>query len=166
MLWPRPSSEPKNLTLINIFSVFTWYLIPSVLGFVLTSVFTDYQLPPLEYLVVALISEDDIVYHLMSIVPCIQLLVQWAVCQLRGVHVHVCEGQTWHCVRQRVCVKGVCHICIMTLHTVYCVKYAANQEVISVATTPEACAEGLYWMQVPGVDVDEKDHFLMEALGV
>lgn len=150
-------------------SVFTWYLDPPCPWLCLDicqDVFTDRQLPPLEYLVVALISEDDIIYHLMSIVPCIQLLVQWAVRQLRGVHVHVCDGQTWHGVRQRVRVKGVCHICIMTLHAVHGVKYAANQEPIPVATTSEARAEGLYRLQVPGVDVDEKDHFLMEALGV
>lgn len=102
----------------------------------------------------------------MSIVPCIQLLVQWAVSQLRGVRVHVCECQTWHGVCQRVCVKGVCHISVVTLHTVHCIKHTTNQEAVSIATTPKTCAEALYWLQVSGVEVDEQYNFLMEALGV
>lgn len=102
----------------------------------------------------------------MSIVPSVQLLVQGAVCQLRGVRVHVDEGQTGHGVRQCVRVKGVRHVGVVTLHTVHCVENAAHQEAVSVEAAAEARAEGLDGLQVPRTDLDQEDHFLVEALGV
>lgn len=67
---------------------------------------------------------------------------------------------------ERVCVKGVCHVSVVTLHTVHCIKHTANQEAVSIATTPKTCAKTPYWLQVSGAEVDEQDHFLVEALCV
>lgn len=79
---------------------------------------------------------------------------------------HVRERQARHGVCECVCVKGVCHVSVATLHTVHCVKHAANQEAVSVATASKTCAEALYRLQVSGAEVDEQDYFLVEALCV
>lgn len=79
---------------------------------------------------------------------------------------HVRERQARHGVRERVRVKGVCHVSEAALHAVHCIKHTANQEAVSIAATPKACAEAPYWLQVSGVDVDEQDYFLVEALCV
>lgn len=113
-----------------------------------------------------LISKDDIIQHLMSVVPRVQFLVQRTVSQLRGVCVHVCERQARHSVRERVCVKGVRHVGIAMLHTVHCVEHATNQEAVTVATVPKTRAEAPYWLQVSGAEVDEQHYFLVEALCV
>lgn len=113
-----------------------------------------------------LISKDDIIHHLMSVVPCVQFFVQRAVSQLRGVCVHVRERQARHGVCERVCVKGICHVGIVTLHTVHCIEHTANQEAVAIATAPKTRAEAPYWLQVPGVEVGEQDYFLVEALCV
>lgn len=113
-----------------------------------------------------LISKDNIVGHLMSIVPGIQFLVQRAVCQLRGVRVHVCECQAWHSVCKRVRVEGIGHVGIVTVHTIYCVEHTTNQEAVPIATTSQTCAEAPDWLQVTRLEVDEQDHFLVEALSI
>lgn len=113
-----------------------------------------------------LICEYDIVNHLMSIVPCVQLLVERAVSQLGRVCVRVCERQARHAVRERVRVEGVCHVGVVVLHAVHCVEHAANQEAVAVATPPKACAEALYWLQVSVAEVEEQRYFLVEALRV
>lgn len=113
-----------------------------------------------------LISKDDTVHHLMSIIPRVQFLVQWAVSQLGGVGVHVCESEARHRVREGVCVKGVCHVGISTLHTIHCIKHAANQEGVAIATSPKTCAKGPYRLQISRTEMDEQDHFLVEALCV
>lgn len=102
----------------------------------------------------------------MSVVPGVQPLVQGAVRQLRGVRVSVDEGQTGHGVRQRVRVEGVRHVGVVTLHAVHGVQDAAHQEAVPVAAAAEARAEGLDGLQVPRADLDQQDHFLVEALGV
>lgn len=102
----------------------------------------------------------------MSIVPSIQLLVQGAVCQLRSVRVHIDKGQTGHGVRQCVCVEGVRHVGGVTLHTVHCVEDTAHQEAVSIKAAAEPRAEGLDGLQIPRTDLDQEDHFLVEALGV
>lgn len=76
------------------------------------------------------------------------------------------ERQARHGVCQRVRVEGVGHVSVVALHAVHCIKHTANQEAVSVATTSKTCAEALYRLQVSGVEVDEQDDFLMEALGV
>ena len=115
---------------------------------------------------ITLISKDDIIHHLVSTVPCVQFLVQWAVSQLGGVRVHVRERQAWYSVCERVRIKGVCHVGVATLHTIYCVKHATHQEGVAVATTTETCSKGLYCLKVSGMEVDEQDYFLVEALCV
>lgn len=102
----------------------------------------------------------------MSIVPCVQFLVQWAVSQLRGVCVHVCKRQAWHSVCERVCVKCVGHVGVGALHTVHSIKHATDQEAVSIVTTTKTCAETAHWLKVPGVEVSEQDYFLVEALSV
>ncbi len=79
---------------------------------------------------------------------------------------HVRERQARHGVCECVCVKGVRHISIVTLHAVHCIEHTANQEAVSIATTSKTCPEGSYWLQVSGVEVDKQDDFLMEALCV
>lgn len=113
-----------------------------------------------------LISKDDIIHHLMSVVPGVQFLVQRAVVQLGGVRVHVCERQARHRVCQRVCVESVGHVGKVALHAVHCVQHAAHQEGVSVATAPETRPKGLNRLEVSGMEADEEDHFLVEALRV
>ena len=115
---------------------------------------------------IALISKDEVIGHLVSVVPRVQFLVQGAVGHLRGVCVHVGECQTRHGVCERVCVKGVGHVSVAMFHTVHCVKHAADQEAVSVATTPQTCAEALYGLQVSVAQVEEQDDLLVEALRV
>lgn len=115
---------------------------------------------------ITLISKDDIIHHLMSIIPCIQFLVQGAVGQLRRVSMHVCKRQPRHSVCECVRVKGVCHVGVVALYTVYRVKHAANQEAVAIVIAPETCAEVSYGLKVSGVKVDEQDDFLVEALCV
>lgn len=79
---------------------------------------------------------------------------------------HVRERQARHSVRERVRVKGVRHVSVVTLHAVHCIKHTANQEAVPVATAPEARAEALDWLQVSGAEVDEQDYFLVESLRV
>lgn len=133
-------------------------------GFFLLLLFAANQLAPPQHSL--LICENDIVRHLMSVVPSVQLLVQRAVRQLRGVRVHVDKGQARHGVRQRVRVEGIRHVSVVTLHAVDCVQHAADQEAVPVEAAAEPGAEALDGLQVPRADLDEEDHLLVEALGV
>lgn len=113
-----------------------------------------------------LIGKDDIIHHLVTVVPRVQFFVQWTVSQLRGVSVHVCKCQARHGVCERVGVEGIRHVGVMVLHAVHAIEHATNKEAVSVKTAAEACAEGPYWLKVSGTEVDEQDHFLVETLGV
>lgn len=79
---------------------------------------------------------------------------------------HVRERQARHSVCERVCVKSVCHVGIVALHTVHSVKHATNQEGVSIVTTTKTCAKTAYWLKVSRMEVSEQDYFLVEALCV
>lgn len=102
----------------------------------------------------------------MSVIPRVKLFLQWAVRELRGVRVRVCERQARYGVCERVRVEGVRHVGVATLHTIHCVEHAAHQEAVAVAAAPETRAKGSYRLEVPGMEVDEQDDFLVEALRV
>lgn len=78
----------------------------------------------------------------------------------------VCERQARYSVRERVRVKGIRHVGVAMLHTIHCVQHATHEEAVAVVTTPEASAKCSYRLKVSRMEVDEQDHFLVEALRV
>lgn len=123
-------------------------------------------MPKKLFSLVVLISKDDVIHHLVSVIPCVKLFLQRAVRKLRGVRVCVCERQARHGVRECVRVEGVRHVGVATVHAIHCIEHAAHQEAVAVATPPETSAKGSYRLKVSGMEVDEQDDFLVEALRV
>lgn len=78
----------------------------------------------------------------------------------------VCKCQARHGVCKGVCVEGVRHIGIVTLHAVHTVKHTTNQEAVSIVTSPKACAKSAHWLEISGMEVGEQDYFLVETLRV
>lgn len=79
---------------------------------------------------------------------------------------HVREGEAWHGVCERVRVKGVRHIGVVTLHTVHAVEHATHQEAVAVVIATKTCAKAAYREQVAGAEVGEQDDFLVKPLCV
>lgn len=113
-----------------------------------------------------LISKDDVVHHLVAVVPCIQFLIQWAVAQLGRVLVRVGERQERHRVCKRVRVECVRHIGIVTLYAVHTIEHPTNQEAVTVATPPQTGAKGLKRLQVSVAELSEQNHLLMKTFRV